>query len=566
MKHYIKILFVAAFLVFANACVFAQPANVKSTKVETINGKAFYIHTVEKGQTLYGISKIYSISVDEILENNPDASSGLKKGMELKIPSKTAAQVPNHTAISGDSTIEHLVKSGETLYSIAKQYNVTVAQLKSKNPMLGDQLSIGQKVLVPITVKMKPAVKNSEIVEKINQGIPVEKEPVIVLDTIRKDAGNKPVAVSKSFRGYYEVALLAPLYLSEPVDVGNIKNLKDLNEVKSFSFIQFYEAFTIAIKQFESKGVKVTLRVYDVVNDTTKLNKILASPDFANVDMIIGPFLPRTFKVASRWAMQNQVFIINPFSKRTDFINNNPYVVKMEPSDQNAASKIADYCASKYRNPNVVLLHNNSDGEKKMATAIKQYFSARDSKIVVKEIVYNEKGINGVREKMVYDEQNEHKQQNIIISLFTKEAIVTNFVRRLYELKLDNVVLVAPMEWADYNNIETDYLEYLHLHYYNPYFVDYSDPKVIDFVDKFRKENNTEPQLDKYAFQGYDMCTYFVGALIEYGYSWPEKLNSYHPSLISTKISLNRKDESFGFENSEIQIFQLKDYRFVKAE
>ena len=227
MKHYIKILLVAVFLIFANAMANAQPANVKSSKVETINGKTFYIHTVEKGQTLYGISKIYSISVDEILEHNPDASSGLKKGMELKIPSKTAAQIPNHPVVSGDSTIEHLVKSGETLYSIAKQYNVTVTQLKSKNPMLGDQLSIGQKVLVPITVKVKPAVKNSEIVEKINQGIPVEKEPVIALDTIRKDAGNKPVTVSKSFRGYYEVALLAPLYLSEPVDVGNIKNLKD---------------------------------------------------------------------------------------------------------------------------------------------------------------------------------------------------------------------------------------------------------------------------------------------------------------------------------------------------
>jgi LysM repeat protein/ABC-type branched-subunit amino acid transport system substrate-binding protein len=565
MKHYIKILLVAVFLIFANAMADAQPANVKSSRIETINGKQFYIHTVEKGQTLYGISKIYSISVDEILEHNPDASTGLKKGMELKIPSKTATQIPNHPVVNGDSTIEHLVKSGETLYSIAKQYNVTVAQLKSKNPMLGDQLSIGQKVLVPITIKVKPTVKNSEIVEKINQGIPVEKEPVIVSEPIRKDTGNKPMNISKSFRGYYEVALLIPLYLSESVDANNIRNLKDLNEVKSFSFIQFYEAFAIAIKQFESKGVKVTLRVYDVVNDTTKLNKILTSPDFANVDMIIGPFLPRTFKVASRWAMQNQVFIINPFSKRTDFINNNPFVVKMEPSDQNVAMKIADYCASKYRNPNVVLLHNNSDGEKKMAAAIKQYFSARDSKIVVKEIVYNEKGINGVREKLVRNEQNP-QQQNIIISLFTKEAIVTNFVRRLYELKMDNIVLVAPMEWADYNNIETDYLEYLHLHYYNPYFVDYSDPKVIDFVEKFRKENNTEPQLDKYAFQGYDICTYFVGALVEYGYSWTEKLNSYHPALISTKIGLNRKDENFGFENTEIQIFQLKDYRFVKAE
>ena len=59
-------------------------------------------------------------------------------------------------------------------------------------------------------------------------------------------------------------------------------------------------------------------------------------------------------------------------------------------------------------------------------------------------MIYNEKGINGVREKMV-DAHNTDNQQNVIISLFTKEAIVTNFVRRLYELKLENITLFAPI-------------------------------------------------------------------------------------------------------------------------
>jgi hypothetical protein len=96
--------------------------------------------------------------------------------------------------------------------------------------------------------------------------------------------------------------------------------------------------------------------------------------------------------------------------------------------------------------------------------------------------------------------------------------------------------------------------------------VDYKDENVISFVEKFRAEYNTEPQLSKYAFQGYDICTYFVGALIQYGYSWNEKINEFHPTLIGTKIKLNRKDENSGFENSEIQIFKLEDYKFVRAE
>ncbi len=400
MKYIIKSVFIVLVFVLSTTAIYSQTSNVKSSRIETISGKSFYIHTVEKGQTLYGISKIYSISVDEILEYNPDASSGLKKGMDLKIPSKTTSvDISSHEATVGDTTLEHVVKQGETLYSIAKQHNVTVAQIKSKNPTLGDQLSIGQKVLIPIRVKVSPVVKNSDIVDKINQGVPLEKEVSVVPDTLKKPIETVGVKVKKSFRGYYEVALFVPLYLSEAVDVNNIKTLKDLNDVKSFSFIQFYESFLIAMKQFESKGVKVTLRVYDVVNDTNKLNKVLSSSDFENVDLIIGPFLPRTFKVASRWAMQNQVFIVNPFSRRVDFISNNPYVVKMDPSDQDVASKIADYCSVTYKNPNILLLHNGSDSEKKKVAALKQCFLMKSPKIVVKDMIYNEKGINGVREK-----------------------------------------------------------------------------------------------------------------------------------------------------------------------
>jgi len=563
MKHYIKILIVATFLIFANTSIFAQPVNVKSTRIETINGKSFYIHTVEKGQTLYGISKIYSISVDEILEYNPDASLGLKKGSELKILSKTSVfktdQATIRTAVD-TGFFEHTVKVGETLYSISKEYKVTVDQIKNKNPKMGDHISVGEKVVIPVAKKVESKINNSDIVEKINQGVVIEKEITNPIDTVKKVV--ESIKITKSFRGYYEVALMIPLYLSDAdnAKVENIKSLKDLSSVKSFSFIQFYESFLIALRQFEEKGIKVTLKVYDVVNDTTKLNRIVSSQDFANVDLIVGPFFTNTYRVASRWAMQNQVFIVNPFSSRNDLFKNNPFSVKLTPSNLDEATKIAQYCNSKYADANVLILHNASDSEKKMVSLIKQQFVALNSKVSVKDMIYSEKGINGVSEKL------DDNRNNILITLFTKEALVTNFVRRLYELKRDNITLFGAIEWMDYDNIETDYLENLKLHYYNTYFVDYSDESVIKFIEKFRLEYNTEPELSKYAFQGYDVCTYFVGALIKYGYNWNEKTEEYHPELLSTKIKLNRKSDNSGFENSEIQIFKLADFRYVKGE
>src|ERR1035437_6786311 len=73
-----------------NTSLFAQqptpPLIKKSEKIETIDGKKFYIHPVEKGQTLYSIAKTYSTTVDIILSNNQEAIDGLKAGNKLKIP------------------------------------------------------------------------------------------------------------------------------------------------------------------------------------------------------------------------------------------------------------------------------------------------------------------------------------------------------------------------------------------------------------------------------------------------------------------------------------------------
>lgn len=112
---------------------FAQP-NVAPTKV--VDGKKFYVHKVEKGQTLYGISKMYSVSASDITNNNIGAESGIKLGQELLIPIATSTSTSttpvesiqpeptnnttNTTSNPSDSVIIHTVAAGETMYSISK--------------------------------------------------------------------------------------------------------------------------------------------------------------------------------------------------------------------------------------------------------------------------------------------------------------------------------------------------------------------------------------------------------------------------------------------------------------
>lgn len=100
------------------------------------------VYVVKKGDTLYGIAREFNVSVDEIKKANGLSSNTLTIGMSLIIPSESNDQ--------NISTTVYIVKKGDTLYNIAKNYNVSVDEIKSLNNLSSNVLSIGQKLTIPI--------------------------------------------------------------------------------------------------------------------------------------------------------------------------------------------------------------------------------------------------------------------------------------------------------------------------------------------------------------------------------------------------------------------------------
>ncbi len=105
--------------------------NENSSKENYIN------YTVKAGDSLWKISQNYDVSVDELKRINNLMSNLLSIGQVLKIPTT-----------NNSNDIEYIVKSGDSLWSIAKKYNTTVDELKIKNNLTSNLLSIGQKLLI----------------------------------------------------------------------------------------------------------------------------------------------------------------------------------------------------------------------------------------------------------------------------------------------------------------------------------------------------------------------------------------------------------------------------------
>ena len=98
------------------------------------------IYIVKKGDTLYGIANKYGISVDELKAINNLTSNNLSVGQILQIPEIIEEDVPNENI--------YIVKSGDTLYSIANKYGMSVQELKDLNKLTSNTLSIGQQLVV----------------------------------------------------------------------------------------------------------------------------------------------------------------------------------------------------------------------------------------------------------------------------------------------------------------------------------------------------------------------------------------------------------------------------------
>lgn len=180
------------------------PVQVSQEKVVS-GGKVYFMHQVQKNQTLYSISRAYRVSIDLITSENTISANGIQAGQVLRIPAhdqqasvttqpRQAAQqtappaqarpsqqasgtsrVPaaarpvevNGIMISGEKVISggrtyymHEVQKGQTLYSIAKAYKVTILDIDRENVIPAGGLQSGQMLKIPVSTAMTVIEEN----------------------------------------------------------------------------------------------------------------------------------------------------------------------------------------------------------------------------------------------------------------------------------------------------------------------------------------------------------------------------------------------------------------------
>ncbi len=139
---------VVVFSALSSFGAYAQQGIPEGTEKIIIEGAEYYLHKVRKGEGLYRISVSYGVSQKEILEVNPTIAFGLKEGQLIKVP-VIKGRNSTEEQLSTGKYIYHTVEKGQTAYYIAKRYKVDLKDVYENNPGSEQQLLVGAIIKIP---------------------------------------------------------------------------------------------------------------------------------------------------------------------------------------------------------------------------------------------------------------------------------------------------------------------------------------------------------------------------------------------------------------------------------
>ena len=141
----------------SNILQIGQILKLPSSNVEDKKPIKYIIYTVKTGDNLYSIANSYNLSLEELINFNEQATTLIKPGQEILIPKK-----------SNNLNLTYITKPGDTLYNIAKRFNVSIDNLQELNNLNTNLLKIGQTIIIPETMNYQTyVVRSNDTLESI---------------------------------------------------------------------------------------------------------------------------------------------------------------------------------------------------------------------------------------------------------------------------------------------------------------------------------------------------------------------------------------------------------------
>ncbi len=524
----------------------------------THDDSRFIYHVLQAGETIYFLSKRYAVTEDEIIKSNPGMDIyKMSTGTEIAIPRKVQVVQRQGTAPQESKAFYHKVVKGETMYSIAKHYGVTVREIRKANretrfPQVGDYLRIpGMN-----------AVENQPVEKVIPDSVSIVKAPEELY--LERPSEFTPVT---SLKGTLNAAILLPFYLSE-----NSRNFKidstDYNQEyrasdwlfpSSVGFVEMYDGILLAADTLRSLGVDINLHVYDIRSDTFEITSLIRSGKLDRMDLIIGPVHSRNLAILAEYAGKLGIPVVSPVQLyNNSVLANNPTVfmanASLEVAQNSIAGKLRDYS-----NDSIVLIHSDTSGTDPGLAAFKNKIQLELSSKTpgyqpkFKELVFYSKSLFSNSSVAELSQSLSDKTGNVVVIASEDPPVMSELIQVLHSLSRKyNLTVFGYPDMRQLKNIDPKFFFDLGLMVYSPYWIDYSSHDVKKFCSDFLSKFHTQPSEMSYAWEGYDIAYYFLSGLAIHGKEFIHHPEIHNPHLFYTEYDFRRKSANDGFENQKL--------------
>lgn len=528
-------------------------------------------HTVQPGETLYGIARIYDLREEDIEQANSGVfAENLQPGQRLRIPEEVPTE--EELAYNEEGLVYHTVKRRETLYSIAGYYSVTIEEIRAINPELGwGGPKTGQMIRIPAP----------QVIDQQQTGNDIEggreshySAGYTGMDDYHYDELDTR---HENINRTYRVAFFIPFDFREmePLDslIKDIKSETRRNRIierymmeqripQSVQFLEFFQGTLLAIDSMRQTGMKLEVRYFDTRRSVERTLSILMDDALEDFDLILGPFHAYNLEVVSAFARRHRIPIVTPFHNDLDLVRNNPYLFQLSPSLESGYREVAKLVASKHMY-NIVYVRQEDSLDIEKHEYFKQLiFDGFDDyhpsdPVRFKEVILELKRTDKIIHSLSPD------KKNLVVVPTADEALASSVVSSLYyQLNNYDIEVIGAPFWTEFSSIDFRYYHKLNLVFYSSFWVDYHDHQVEDFMSKFRNYYYNEPTITSkrginYGILGHDMTLYFLNALRKYGPRFILSLDQYRPGLVQGSFTFDRLSRGGGYENSHISFYRF---------
>ena len=549
----------------------------------------FIYHITEQGQTVYWLTQQYGISQEELIKHNPGLKhSELQAGQVITIPKKNGNAV--QPSVPKTEYVIHTVKKKETLFSIAKSYQIDLNKVLEINPEINandPKLSIGQQIKIPSstapisqqpveTVKADPAIVRQDLPTSGSDNIlPAQQVPVIVETTSECNETSQ-----KEFR----IAMFLPLFLADnaPASAPDSGMVRDSEgrfryrdgrywiNPRSVNALEFYQGALLAIDSLKKQELNAKVIVFDTMRDTIKMAQLLQSKEMRNMDLIIGPFSTDLVNQVASFAHENKIYYVSPTAISVASLKNNPYLMQVNAGEINTVGTVVDF-VSKQKNIHVTLIGNRSEADQTLFNAYLNKLKAvfTDNNLTVHQFRTDS--------LQIPDRYLKKGQMNVVIAPVVEEALINRVTAQLNAAASSHSINLYGLErWTKFVDLDPEYLHTLEFRYASAFYIDYGKPQVQTFLQQFRKMYYTEPTMLtgngsisanpwQIAFLGYDITYYFVSAVKKYGKAFGPCIQNFRLPLLQSDFQFSKTDPYSGYMNMYFDIYKYsKDYFIVK--